>query len=90
VSPRFSVAEVILLAVVGAMAEAYRDGIARRTRRGLEGRALAGAPTGGKAYGYIAARDSGTDKVEIDEEQAAVVGRIFELYANGAARARLR
>jgi hypothetical protein len=35
-------------------------------------------------------RDSGTGKVEIDEEQAAVVRRIFELYVNGAARARLR
>jgi site-specific DNA recombinase len=45
---------------------------------------MAGAPTGGKAYGYIAARDSGTGKVEIDEEPAAVVRRIFELYANGA------
>jgi site-specific DNA recombinase len=74
----------ILLAVSGAMAEAYRDEIARRTRRGLEGRALAGAPTGGKAYGYIAARDSGTGKVEIDQEQAAVVCRIFELHASGA------
>jgi site-specific DNA recombinase len=41
----------ILLAVSGAMAEAYRDEIARRTRRGLEGRALAGAPTGPSGIG---------------------------------------
>ena len=34
----------ILLAVSGAMAEAYRDEISRRTRRGLEGRAIAGQP----------------------------------------------
>jgi site-specific DNA recombinase len=74
----------ILLAVSGAMAEAYRDEIARRTRRGLEGRAAAGQSTGGKAYGYIAARDSGSGKVEVNAEQAVVVCRIFEMYADGA------
>jgi DNA invertase Pin-like site-specific DNA recombinase len=73
----------ILLAVNGAMAEAYRDEIARRTRRGLEGRALAGAAVGGRAYGYIAARDSGTGRVEINETEATVVRQIFELYAGG-------
>jgi site-specific DNA recombinase len=74
----------ILLAVNGAMAEAYRDEIARRTHRGLEGRARAGRPTGGKAYGYVAARDSGTGNIEIEPTQAAVVRRIFEMYADGA------
>jgi site-specific DNA recombinase len=73
-----------LLAVSGAMAEAYRDEIARRTRRGLEGRAIAGQTTGGKAYGYIAARDGTTAQIEIDEEQAAIVRRIFRMYADGA------
>ncbi|HET9709017.1 MAG TPA: recombinase family protein, partial [Gemmatimonadales bacterium] len=48
----------ILLSVHGAMADVYRDQIAYRTRRGLEGRARNGKPTGGKAYGYIAARDA--------------------------------
>ncbi len=73
----------ILLAVSGAMAEAYRDEIARRTRRGLEGLAVAGKPTGGRAYGYIAARDSGTGRIEINEAEAAIVVRIFMLYADG-------
>jgi DNA invertase Pin-like site-specific DNA recombinase len=75
----------ILLAVSGAMAEAYRDEIARRTRRGLEGRALAGEATGGKAYGYIAARDSGTGRIEVNSVEGDVVRRIFELYAVGTA-----
>ncbi|TLZ59058.1 MAG: hypothetical protein E6K20_16700, partial [Gammaproteobacteria bacterium] len=75
----------ILLAVSGAMAEGYRDEIARRTRRGLEGRALAGKATGGRAYGYIAARDSGTGRIEVNEAEAAVVRRVFELYAGGMA-----
>lgn len=74
----------ILLAVSGAMAEAYRDEIARRTHRGLEGRARAGAPTGGKAFGYTAARDSATGRMEIDEPAAAIVRRIFTMYADGS------
>jgi site-specific DNA recombinase len=73
----------ILGALNGAMSEHYRQEIARRTRRGLEGRARAGKPTGGRAYGYLAARDSGTEQREIHPEQAKVVLRIFEDYANG-------
>jgi site-specific DNA recombinase len=73
----------ILGAVNGAMSEHYRQEIGRRTRRGLEGRARAGKPTGGKAHGYIAARDSATGDREIHPEQAKVVLRIFEDYANG-------
>ena len=73
----------ILGAVNGAMSEHYRKEIGRRTRRGLEGCARAGTPTGGKAYGYIAARDSGTEQVEVHPEHATVVRRIYEDYANG-------
>ena len=73
----------ILGAVNGAMSEHYRQEIGRRTRRGLEGRARAGKPTGGKAYGYIAARDSATGDREIHSEQAQVVLRIFQDYGNG-------
>lgn len=45
----------VLGAVTGAMSEQYRKEIGRRTRRGLEGLARAGKPTGGRAYGYIPA-----------------------------------
>src|SRR5690606_4276096 len=58
--------------------------IARRTRRGLEGLARSGKPTGGRAYGYISAADSGTGQLEIDPQQAEIVRRIFEMYADGA------
>jgi DNA invertase Pin-like site-specific DNA recombinase len=70
-------------AVGGAMASAYRKEIGRRTRRGLEGLARAGKSAGGRSYGYISAARSPSGKLEIDEEQAAVVRRIFELYADG-------
>ncbi len=74
----------VLLSVTGAMSEAYRDEIARRTRRGLEGRAVAGQSAGGRAYGYIPASRSSTGSVEVHEAEAAVVRRIYNLYAEGA------
>ncbi len=73
----------ILGAVNGAMSEHYRREIARRTRRGLEGLARAQRPTGGRSYGYIAATNSPSGEREIDLEQAAVVVRIFQMYADG-------
>jgi site-specific DNA recombinase len=73
----------ILGAVLGASSEAYRREIARRTRRGLEGLARNGKPTGGRSYGYVSAAESGTGQVEIHEAHADVVQRIFKLYANG-------
>src|SRR5262245_52244923 len=73
----------ILLSMHGAMADVYRDQIAYRTKRGLEGRARNGKPTGGRAYGYIAARDSASGEREIHPEQADVVRRIFTWYAGG-------
>lgn len=74
----------ILGAVLGAASAGYRKEIGRRTRRGLEGLARAGRPTGGKAYAYIAAADSGTGQVEVNPTEAATVVRIYELYAGGA------
>jgi len=74
----------ILGAVNGAMSEQYRQEIARRTRRGLEGRARARQATGGRSYGYVAARDTADGKRAIHAEQAAIVRRIFRMYAEGA------
>jgi site-specific DNA recombinase len=68
-----------------AMAEQQRKEASYRTRRGLEGNARSGKSTGGRAFGYIAARDSSTGQVEIHTEHSAVVRRIFELYAEGMA-----
>lgn len=73
----------ILGAVGGAMAEQYRREIGRRTRRGLEGLARNAKPTGGKSYGYTAARDGSTGAVEVNPAEAAVVRRILTDYAAG-------
>jgi site-specific DNA recombinase len=66
-----------------AMAEHARREASYRTHRGQEGKAIAGQSTWGRAYGYIAAADSSTGQIEIEETQAAVVRRIFEMYADG-------
>jgi site-specific DNA recombinase len=73
----------IMGAVGGAMASAYRKEIGRRTRRGLEGLARLRKPTGGRAYGYIAATETASSQREINPEHAPFVRWIFEQYAGG-------
>ncbi len=58
------------------------------TLRGLEGRALAGFWAGGRVYGYRTVREENPPDPEhpravplIDEVQAGIVRRIFQLYA---------
>jgi DNA invertase Pin-like site-specific DNA recombinase len=85
-----------LLAMHGMMDEEYLAGLASKVHRGQEGRVLHGYTTGGRVYGYtnVPIEDptrtgkygrpavSGV-KLVIHAEQAAVVRRIFEMYANG-------
>lgn len=78
----------VLGAVTGAMSEQYRKEIARRTRRGLEGRARKGKSAGGRAYGYRIVHTAISDteivkEVAVDPAQAEIVVRIFEMYADG-------
>jgi site-specific DNA recombinase len=73
----------MLGAVLGASSEAYRKEIGRRTRRGLEGRARQGKTAGGHSYGYIAARESADGQIEINQEEAEVIRRIYQQYADG-------
>lgn len=54
------------------MAEHYRKEISYRTRRGLEGLALAGKSTGSRCYGYK------PTTWEIEPAEAAIVRRILE------------
>ena len=75
----------LVVQIKQAVAEHARRESSYRTRRGLEGNALGGKPTGGRAYGYISARESKSGCIEIDEEEAAVVRRIFEMYSAGVA-----
>jgi len=76
----------LLGTIKSAMAEGYIDEIKHRTRRGMDGLFGAGMSTGGKTYGYrsVPAGDaSGRMRLEIDNEQAAVVRRVFGWYVAG-------
>jgi len=85
-----------LLTLHGMMDEQFLVSLGEKVHRGQEGRALNGMQPGGKCYGYrnVPIEDptrsgkygrfavSGV-KLEIIEEEAAVVRRIFEMYADG-------
>lgn len=62
------------------LGEHYLRDLAKKTHRGLTGRALSGASAGGLAYGY---RVTSTGQRAIDERQASVVRRIFADYLAG-------
>ena len=82
--------------VMGVLAEEYLVKLRADTRRGLRGRVERGLFAGGLPYGYRSdpvsggradprSRDHGTGyRLVVDEDQAAVVRRIFGMYADGA------
>src|SRR6185437_7245903 len=85
-----------LLTLHGMMDEQFLVSLGEKVHRGQEGRALNGMQPGGKCYGYrnVPIEDptrsgkygrfavSGV-QLEIIEEEAAVVRRIFKIYADG-------
>jgi DNA invertase Pin-like site-specific DNA recombinase len=74
----------ILLSLKNFGAEVEREKVRQRTQDGLLVRFRAGAATGDRCYGYLdVRRDNGFSYRQIDEGQAAVVRRIFSLYADG-------
>jgi site-specific DNA recombinase len=71
--------------MLGTMAQMYLKDLAEKTRRGQLGRALKGRIPGGKAYGYdvLPAGPDGAGERRINPAEAAVVQRIFALFAAG-------
>jgi site-specific DNA recombinase len=85
-----------LLVMQGIMDEQYLTDLAKKVHRGQEGRALHGYTTGGRVYGYrnVPIEDNSRVgkygrfyvlgvKLEIIGEQAAIVVRLFSMYADG-------
>lgn len=79
----------LVLAFKSIIGEQQRMRISYTTRRGLKGKALRGGATGERLLGYrreiIGADAQGheSDRLAINDEQAALLRRIFELYARG-------
>ena len=73
----------------GTMSALFLQNLAQKTHRGLEGRVRAGGSGGGLSFGYRVRkgfRPDGTPiagELEIDDEQAAIIRRIFRDYADG-------
>jgi site-specific DNA recombinase len=62
----------------GAMNQLFLKQLGEKTKRGLQARVKAGFSAGGRCYGYTSPQ---TGVLEIDPDQAAVVQRIFRMYA---------
>ena len=77
------------------MGALYLKDLADKTRRGLRGRIEAGKSGGGNSYGYTVQRRVGADGQPVtgerttNPEEAAVVRRVFEAYADGKSPKRI-
>ena len=85
----------VVAGVRGIVNDIYLDDLRDKTHRGLEGKALSGFHTGGRAYGYrhVPIEDPKRNdqfgrpvivavKREVDSKQAEVVRRIFKEFAD--------
>ena len=76
--------EALHVGLMGTMNALFLQELGRKTRRGLLGVVEEGRSSGGNAYGYSLDRSGPKLGVQtINEQQAAIVCRIFEEYALG-------
>jgi site-specific DNA recombinase len=73
----------ITLSLKGFAAEDYRHQIKTKTREAMRAKAARGYVAGGKVLGYSNVRDGSNVRHVINESQAAIGRRIFELCAEG-------
>jgi site-specific DNA recombinase len=75
----------VLVTVHGMVDSLYVKELAKKTHRGLEGLMLRGQHTGGRCFGYDSVPVPGTTgkQLIINESEAVVVRRIFEMSAGG-------
>ena len=75
----------VLVTVHGLMDSLYVKELAKKIHRGMEGNLLRGHHTGGSCFGYVAVEVDGGKQLRVEQEEAIVVRRIFEMSAGGAA-----
>jgi site-specific DNA recombinase len=73
----------LLLTMHGMVDSLFVRELAKKTHRGLEGNFLRGCHTGGRCFGYRSTDTADGKRIEINEAEAAVVLRIFEMSASG-------
>jgi len=79
----------VTFTVKSLLSDMYLDELSDKTRRGLEGRALAGFSTGGLPMGYRSVPQCNEHgrvvghRIEIDAQTAPTIQRIFDEYLKG-------
>ena len=73
----------LLLLARGMIDQLFLVDTAKRVRGGLEGLIRRGLHTGGKCFGYHSRKDPDGVRLEVFEPEAAIVRKIFQLYADG-------
>jgi hypothetical protein len=73
----------VLVTVHELVDSLYIKELAKKTHRGLEGRALQGFHTGGRCYGYENIAEPEGVRLRINAQEARIVQRIFEMAADG-------
>jgi DNA invertase Pin-like site-specific DNA recombinase len=80
----------LLWGVKGLIDAQYVRDLRKKTHRGLEGRALAGFHTGGRCFGFVGRDEENPENsdhprtvLRINEEEAKLVHRVFQMYAEG-------
>ncbi len=75
-------ADAILIGIRGLVGQMQREDGAKKVRRGMAGVVRDGRHAGGRAYGYRAVLGH-PGQLEIVEEEASIVRRVFAAYAAG-------
>jgi site-specific DNA recombinase len=73
----------LLLLARGMIDQLFLSDTSKRVRRGMEGLVRRGLHTGGRCFGYRRRKDSDGTRLEINDHEAAIVQRIFQMYAGG-------
>jgi site-specific DNA recombinase len=73
----------VLMTVHGLMDSLYIKELGKKTHRGLEGQILRGNHAGGRCYGYRSERSEEGVRLVVNEAEAPIVRRIFEMSASG-------
>jgi site-specific DNA recombinase len=76
----------IHVSISGLMGEMYLKSLAEKTRRGIEGRVLAGKSGGGRSFGYGGGLSAGVGDRFIIAAEAETVREIFKRFAEGQGR----
>ena len=73
----------VLFTVHGLVDSLYVKELAKKTHRGLDGRVLKGLHAGGRCFGYRNVQGEDGVHLEVNEKEAEIVRRIFEMSVSG-------